>query len=434
MNIFCPRHHRKLNLEFQNLSVLGKIYPIIVGKCPECKEYYMNSRILKSGSSLNLKGQLYIFNEQLNLLFPPEDVELIGAKIFPCSHELSPNTRSDINPSQSKISPSSLPIPDSKKSSKEMADTVSPKTVKEKYTLSQIPVLKEHNCPFCKRPLDAMVIVKYKCYDTSMDFESRFASVRACSFCDAAFADEDQLDIIKKYSATKTIYTISPSDYADPRDMMLAAMDVPSASAKNSIVLPCQKESYTSENISHESKVVQVFANKCHCTQCESKFKCSTMINRTAIVDTVCGSSEKINVMFCQGCGQYFVNIVTLEHYKNIFGGILAEFKMDHSIKSDQYSWLNFAPDTVLSRCGYSVKEGMSAEYRHAILRYILETGKASKYEIIEKISSFIFWREHQPQYENACSRWKQDIQYVNNYRLSEQKKVYGLEFQRNKY
>lgn len=124
------------------------------------------------------------------------------------------------------------------------------------------------------------------------------------------------------------------------------------------------------ENISSKSKTVRVYISKCHCLKCETKYNRVTTINRTAVVDTVEGGTVNINVMFCMGCGQYFVSVVTLEQYKSIYGGLLAECIVPNDVNLSQYSWINFAPDTVLSRCGYTVKEGISRSYRQAVLHF----------------------------------------------------------------
>lgn len=172
-----------------------------------------------------------------------------------------------------------------------------------------------------------------------------------------------------------------------------------------------------------------MYSNKCHCQKCEDKYKLVTTVNRTAVVDTIEGKIENINVMFCKGCGQYFVSIVTLDQYKTIYGGLLIECRLPPDLISNQQSWFDFAPDSVLSRCGYTVKEGVPQEHRQAVLRYILETGKATKYEITEKIKSFISFRKTQSKYYGACQRWKENIKYVNEYMIHHQKKIFGLEF-----
>ena len=98
-----------------------------------------------------------------------------------------------------------------------------------------------------------------------------------------------------------------------------------------------------------------------------------------------------------------------------------------------QISNASFASDSVLSRSGYSVKAGVSREYRQRILREIMESGKATKREIVELISGFIELKYNLPNYEGACARWQEDIYFVNQYQIQSQKKVYGLKFKQGK-
>lgn len=248
-----------------------------------------------------------------------------------------------------------------------------------------------------------------------------------CIRCNSAYLPESKKPIFReKARKLKEDQKVSkpPVTNADNKQ---PEKQVPQEQAREP--LPLEMLGSEIENISSKGKIVQVYVNKCHCQKCEAKYHRVTITNRTAVVDTVERGAVNINVMFCMGCGQYFVSIVTLEQFKSIYGGLLAECVIPNDINLREYSWINFAPDTVLSRCGYTVKEGISRSYRQTVLQYILESGKASKYEIIEKINSFISLRENRPQYAGACKRWKEDIQFVNEYMIDSQKKVYGLEF-----
>lgn len=299
------------------------------------------------------------------------------------------------------------------------------------HVLNQIPVLEtdKSQCPFCGKIFDSVVGVKYHVIDTTGQVIKKHANLQGCQHCKAVFADKQQIYSIRTENYKKKVHTISPLSYQNAKAMMDGTKLTPQQEEASKLPLPYEDMVNGVENISRESKVVQVYVNKCHCQKCENKYKRVTTVNRTAVVDTLDGSTANINVMFCKGCGQYFVSIVTLEQYKTIYGGILMECKVSHDFSPNQYSWFDFAPDSILSRCGYTVKEGVSRDYRQAILRYILETGKATKYEIIEKINSFISFRDNQPKYEGACQRWREDIKFVNEYMIHKQKKIYGLEF-----
>lgn len=298
-------------------------------------------------------------------------------------------------------------------------------------TLYQIPVLvdSDRQCPFCKADLDPIVSVNYYAFDITGQSFKKQIYLRGCSYCKSVFANQEQAAFIRRDNHLKTVHMLSPLKYPSAEAMMKAAKSSPQQEMNSIAPLPYEDYLRNKENISRVSNVVQIYANKCHCQRCENKYQRITTVNRTAVVDTIDGSTVDINVMFCKGCGQYFVNIITMEQYKTIYGGLLMECKTSKDFSPSQYAWFDFAPDSILSRCGYTVKEGVSAAHRHAILQYILETGKATKYEIIEKINSFISLRDNQQKYDGACTRWREDIKFVNEYKIHQQKKVRGLDF-----
>lgn len=298
----------------------------------------------------------------------------------------------------------------------------------------QLPVLEstDNSCTFCKRSFGKMITIKYLVFSDNGTTHTQFTSVRSCPHCKAFFLDHIQHQQVKTQTAGKHIHTLKPQKFSTAKDMMAACLSMPeqkTSSTEKYTLLPFEDTIDTVENLSAESKIVQVYANRCHCYKCAEKYQRNTICNRTAVVQTVNGETVDVNVMFCMGCGQYFINIKAMEQYKKLHGGLLFECTLSNDLIKNQFSWFDFAPDSVLSRCGYTVKEGVSREYRRAILCYILETGKASKYQIIELIGSFIDWRFGRSQYDGACARWQEDIQFVSNYQIQRQKKVYGLEF-----
>ena len=333
------------------------------------------------------------------------------------------------------ISSKKLEKEDNKAIPRESQTETAQKSFKVEYVLQRIPFLTSNStyCPFCGKLLDQITGVKYYSFSPNGEKKQHHGAVNGCKNCKAIYANSYALEHMNKTHWGHTIHTVNPSDYSNAVEMMEATKITKHQESKIDLPLPFEDKINGAENISRERKIVQVYANKCHCQKCENKYKRVTTVNRTAVVDTLDGSTANINVMFCKGCGQYFVSIVTLEQYKTIYGGILMECKVSHDFSPNQYSWFYFAPDSVLSRCGYTVKESVSRDYRHAILRYILETGKATKHEIIEKINSFISFRDNQPKYEGACQRWREDIKFVSEYKIHKQKKVYGLEFKPSK-
>lgn len=524
----CPQHLIPLKIEEKTLSVFGTSYSVIVGKCPKCRNLYINQMLFPACGIFQVSGQTYEFCEELYSLFPPKNpvalktvsnnpgkktkaipsisnkkrrtarrakgsqernrkvmerklkareagireirerilkgdyteyhvktvnfvekipvscdidgdelvdvkhasFDMYGVKVkahaYCCircnSAYLREDKREEIQEKINDLKKKSAPLP-----------KVTPQNsgLNVSHILYQIPALgiSDTRCPFCKKVFDTAVNIKYYSMNDVGQMINKRATLQGCRQCGAVFADRQQMNAIKNDNFKKKVYTISPYNYQNAGAMMEATKLSPQREGEGNQQLPYEDLPGGVENISRENKVVQVYSNKCHCQKCENKYKRVTTVNRTAVVDTIEGKTENINVMFCKGCGQYFVSIVTLDQYKTIYGGLLIECRLPPDLIPNQQSWFDFAPDSVLSRCGYTVKEGVPQEHRQAVLRYILETGKATKYEIIEKINSFISFRETQSKYYGACQRWKEDIKYVNEYMIHHQKKIFGLEF-----
>ncbi len=218
----------------------------------------------------------------------------------------------------------------------------------------------------------------------------KYAVLWKSDHCKVVYADNHQLSELVKWNKGSTFKTLSHMEYPSASKFMAAACGILSQPLLTEDDMPYRTWGKRKDNLSESSRIIQVYSNKCHCRKCQKKFQVNTVVNRTAVVETVSGGTVNINVMFCRGCWQYFVSLVTLKHHKELYDGLLMECRPDSDIDTNSLSWFNFAPDTVLSRCGYTVKEGISQEYRHAILSYLLDSGKADKGEIIEHINNSI--------------------------------------------
>lgn len=303
--------------------------------------------------------------------------------------------------------------------------------------LSQLPVNKfsPGSCPICKRRVDKSVPVKFRIYKEG-EAESRFDIAAKCERCNIVFIDEGQEKIIRSQNPGYQILTIDAAKFKNGSSLMLSATSQTEEngmadSLKN--MLPFNDEKPKKINLSETREIVHIYEKKCHCVSCEKKFGRGTIRNRTVVLYTVTGSTVESNVMYCAGCGQYFMNYISFVQLQKDYGGILMERRYIGELRNRFDSNMNFSPDSILSRCGYSVQEGISSEYRQSILRYILETGKASKYELVELITGFIILGESRNLMYGACNRWREDLSFINHYNIEEQKKLYNPIFLKGK-
>lgn len=320
---------------------------------------------------------------------------------------------------------------------KKAVTTPEKKHLKCKILLNQIPFINTHSkkCPICNHECNNNARIEYRLYDQHGSTTSRYASAHTCAKCDIVFLDKGQVEEIRYYAKDNRVSFFDATKCKNAADLFSVATAEPSFPTITPITttFPYEFDERIFPNLSHESTVIQVYAKKCHCQKCHDKFGIDPIKNRTAIVNTISGESVKVNVMFCRGCGKYFMNNTSFEEYRKRYGGLLFEFRYAGELAHKKYSDYRFSQDSILSRCGYSVEKSVSMEYRQAILRYILDSGKASKWEIITLLSGFIDLREDRPTLRPACSRWREDIFFVSHYNVDTQEQVYGLVFEQGK-
>jgi hypothetical protein len=172
-----------------------------------------------------------------------------------------------------------------------------------------------------------------------------------------------------------------------------------------------------------QDKKVNLYSLFCHCSACIEKYGTDTIVDCNALVATRKGALERVTVQFCQGCGRYFMNYATFEAYNKRYGGILCECTFSN-VNGQYENEFGFAPDSILSRCGYSVKAEISQDERQCILQFILDSGRASKWELQELMSRFINIRMNMPSMQGAIERWKEDIAFVADYKADAQTDV----------
>lgn len=297
----------------------------------------------------------------------------------------------------------------------------------------QIPTFQNttRSCPYCNTSFRKMFPIRYYAFQEN-EPTIMYTHARACMKCKVVLMDENRMDEVRRQANGKSIFTLKAESYQTPQALMNAALEHPKQkleNSKNSMTLPFDKDIERIENLSLIKRHILIYAHNCHCHTCNKKYQTNTIRNRTAVVQTISGETINVNVMFCAGCGRYYMNLKAFEEYRKVYKGLLFECVFSTDIPPKDSAWFGFAPDSILSRCGYNVKAQTSEDYRRAVLRYILDSGKATKYEIIEKLSDFIELRVNRANMSEAIEKWAADIHYVSQYQISQQQKVYGLEF-----
>lgn len=175
---------------------------------------------------------------------------------------------------------------------------------------------------------------------------------------------------------------------------------------------------------------INILASSAKCKKCEYKFGPYYMESKTALVKTVDGEPAIITVYQCKICFKYYLDFTSFKSYQKKYGRLDFKPIFDSKIPREEIvEFLHFNNDSFLSRHGYNVREDTPISERHRILSEILDTGEASKNEIVSYLNWFILMGSSR--IPDACERWEEDIDFVNNYRIEDQEVVEGLHFYR---
>ena len=174
---------------------------------------------------------------------------------------------------------------------------------------------------------------------------------------------------------------------------------------------------------------VIVYKEMCHCHSCLRRHLPFEMISRTLVVDSTlsCCQEILINVFECSSCGRIYINDLSLKQYEKRHGILFLERHYGSDNDQGSRREIFYNNDSILSRCGYRAQPSDSDRERQSVLRFIMDSGKATKAEIVEMLSFLL--RDRGDRCFEARYKWEKDIDYTNNYNVKLQKHIYGLRF-----
>lgn len=305
------------------------------------------------------------------------------------------------------------------------------------YNCYTLPLLKGPcQCPFCNSELTEHCILRVVTYKDKRPYKIVFEKCWYCLICKIPFIDQKIEMQLLRAVKPNMVYVFDVKTCSTPEELLkrtkekiiIRDVNVKSKFQEKMEAKESIKEENNIPNLSYSLNTkVFVYAKKCHCAECKKKYEVDTIQNRTALVETITHKTIPVTVQFCVGCGKYYMNLLTFRQYCKKYGGILLECALEPEIYQNSSSWLNFQPDSILSRCGYSVREGISQQHRQAVLAYILDSKRATKHEVLEMISGFIRIRHNRM--PEACKRWEDDLLFVSRYKIQNQQQITGLSF-----
>lgn len=160
----------------------------------------------------------------------------------------------------------------------------------------------------------------------------------------------------------------------------------------------------------------------------KGKIKCianhHNLINTTATLLTHDERTIRMNIQWCSDCKRFLIMYDEYIYYRDLFGAVLGNIEYQPSDSDDDFFDMN--EYSLLSLCGYNVRQSSNytSKQRHYILKQLVDLGFMRKDEIIQKLHQFININGTQSRNAKAVSKWKEDLEFIRNYKLDSQAQV----------
>lgn len=111
MEVCCPKHKVKLDIELKTIQVFSKTIPVAVGHCVKCNQLYVSQALMPDASSITIDKKTYEYLDALHHEYPyfpaqfiPDDSQLPpistsgnSSKTSPQNNQSKKATVSDVN-------------------------------------------------------------------------------------------------------------------------------------------------------------------------------------------------------------------------------------------------------------------------------------------------------------------------------------------------
>lgn len=173
------------------------------------------------------------------------------------------------------------------------------------------------------------------------------------------------------------------------------------------------------QQISARDFVVRRSVFKCT----HDKHKIENLDAAVEIIDkagNVC--SVTINAGYCPTCKVFFIMESSYEKLKKKGIPICRVSDEKTYLKSSFANGMRLAQESILMQYGYNVNqaEGLTGTRRKRILAVLIDKKIMSRSEIISYLDFFICQRQSNPRFEIAISKWEDDRDFVESYRVGE--------------
>lgn len=137
-----------------------------------------------------------------------------------------------------------------------------------------------------------------------------------------------------------------------------------------------------------------------------------------------CSYPAQMTVYYSEADGEYYIDEITYQQFRNSYG---LPYVSLESVPGEHFTNPAFLADmSPLFLYGYNVREGeLSLQERRSILARLMDYNLMEKITIHKYLCSFINRNKTNPGMENAVEKWKEDLSFVDEYHMVDQRRVW---------
>ena len=141
-----------------------------------------------------------------------------------------------------------------------------------------------------------------------------------------------------------------------------------------------------------------------------------------------CSYPAQMTVYYSETDGKYYIDEITYQKFRRRYG---LPYVSLESVPGEHYANPAFLADmSPLFLYGYNVRAGeTSLQERRSILARLMDYKLMEKIRIHNYLCSFINRNETNPDMENAVEKWKEDLAFVDEYHMVDQRTVWVSSF-----
>lgn len=409
----CPKHKTPLALSEKKLDFAGTSYTVCIGSCQRCSTQYINRRFMSS-NSVTIAGQKYEYLAEL------PSINAIAAK---------PEIETT-----SKRGPASQKLDDIERYFLKAAKEMQHEDEIERLTMRNTSLEQENErLKLQLKSLDA----QQKAQQLQDQEQLRMQSERIIRTL-AEKHRKELADAVAEYQARINRLNRMHKETLDKvqktlQEQLNAERLRTATLHQKNAALSQQIEVLTKQHSNSKPPAKQITFIKEKLYVCSGTIRCDKFNHRrenvTAIIDTLKGAPISMTVCHCKDCNLYYIRDVVFDLCREKYGTLLGKFiREPNGMNLGQTAnCRELAPESLLHINGYNVNQtvNLSPNERRKILTYVIESRIMDKRDIQNHLSYLIMMGQSNPSKAVAISRWRSDIQWVNDYRAGTQDTVW---------